>query len=88
MDAPLVIEILKEGLMVLLRISLPLLLVCLVLGVLVSFFQALTQIQEATLSFVPKMIGVFLGLLFGFPYMLDLLTKFTQYLFQVLIQTK
>lgn len=54
---------------VILKLSLPILLVGLLLGLIVALFQALTQIQEMTLAFVPKIIGVFVAILFLLPYM-------------------
>jgi flagellar biosynthetic protein FliQ len=59
----------------------PMLAVGLVTGVLVSMFQAATQINEMTLVFVPKMLGVALALLLFFPWMLNLILGFTQDLF-------
>ena len=56
----------------------PMLAVGLVTGVLVSMFQAATQINEMTLVFVPKMLGVALALLFFFPWMMKLIIGFTQ----------
>ena len=56
----------------------PMLAVGLVAGVLVSIFQAATQINEMTLVFVPKMLGVALALLFFFPWMMKLILGFTQ----------
>ncbi|MFI4955148.1 MAG: flagellar biosynthesis protein FliQ [Gammaproteobacteria bacterium] len=62
------IEIAQETIWVLLKISLPILLVALIVGLVISLFQALTQIQEPTLSFVPKIVAIFftLMLLFNF----------------------
>ncbi len=59
----------------------PMLCVGLLVGILVSMFQAATQINEMTLVFVPKMIGVALALLVFFPWMMRLITDFTQNLF-------
>ena len=56
----------------------PMLAVGLITGVLVSMFQAATQINEMTLVFVPKMLGVALALLFFFPWMMKLIIGFTQ----------
>jgi flagellar biosynthetic protein FliQ len=56
----------------------PMLAVGLIAGVLVSMFQAATQINEMTLVFVPKMLGVALALLFFFPWMLKIIVGFTQ----------
>ena len=60
-----------------LMISLPMLLVGLVVGLIVSIIQAATQIQEQTLSFVPKIIAIFVSLLFAFPWIMSKMTTFT-----------
>jgi flagellar biosynthetic protein FliQ len=59
-------------------LSAPMLIVGLVTGVLVSMFQAATQINEMTLVFVPKMLGVALALLITFPWMMKIIVGFTQ----------
>ena len=56
----------------------PMLAIGLITGVLVSLFQAATQINEMTLVFVPKMLGVALALLFFFPWMMKIIIGFTQ----------
>lgn len=63
-----------------LEISLPFLLVALLIGILVSLFQSFTHLQEMTLSFVPKILVVTLMLTWLFPWMLKILTKFTNHL--------
>ncbi|HFC98302.1 MAG TPA: flagellar biosynthesis protein FliQ [Thermosulfurimonas dismutans] len=60
-----------------LLISAPMLLAGLVIGVLISIFQAVTQIQEMTLTFVPKIVAVFVALLLTFPWMMRKLLDFT-----------
>ncbi|MDA8138537.1 MAG: flagellar biosynthesis protein FliQ [Desulfobacteraceae bacterium] len=59
----------------------PMLAVGLIVGILVSMFQTVTQINEMTLVFVPKMIGVALALLFFFPWMLQIIIEFTTSVF-------
>lgn len=59
----------------------PLLLVALVVGLVISIFQAATQINEATLSFIPKLLGVMLTLLLAGPWMLAVLVDFMQKMF-------
>ncbi|MCC6136019.1 MAG: flagellar biosynthesis protein FliQ [Gammaproteobacteria bacterium] len=59
-------------------VSAPLLLTALVVGVLISLFQAATQINEMTLSFVPKLLALVVVLLLAGPWMLELLISFTQ----------
>jgi flagellar biosynthetic protein FliQ len=65
------IDITRESLFILIKISTPILLLSLGIGLIISFFQALTQIQESTLTFVPKFFSILLGLLIFTPYMLD-----------------
>ena len=68
----------RESIFLLLEISLPILLVSLAVGLLVALFQALTQIQEVTLTFVPKIIAVFLSLLVLMPFMIRRISDFMQ----------
>lgn len=68
----------QQGLMLMLMIAAPLLLVVLLVGLLVSIFQAATQINEATLSFVPKIVAVVAMLAFAGPWMLQTLVEFLQ----------
>lgn len=75
-----VLEIAKESVWVLIKIALPLMLVALVVGLSVSLFQALTQIQEMTLSFVPKIIAVFFSLIIILPYMIEKLQVFSEHI--------
>ncbi len=60
-----------------LLISLPMLLVGLIIGLLVSIFQATTQINEMTLTFVPKILGVVAVIILAMPWMLNMLMEFT-----------
>jgi len=63
-------------------ISAPLLGAALVTGLIVSVFQAITQINEATLSFIPKMVIIGIVLMFAGPWMIDILTQYTVGLFE------
>lgn len=67
----------EEALKTLLLVSGPALLVSLIVGLLVSFFQAITQIQEYTLTFVPKVVAVFLCIFVMLPWMAKVLISFT-----------
>ena len=78
MDAQQVFTAGQQGLYILLMVSAPVLLVVLVLGLLVSVFQAATQINEATLSFVPKIIGAVAVLAFAGPWMMTTLVEYLQ----------
>ena len=78
MDAQQVLTSGQQGLMVLLMVSAPVLLVVLVVGLLVSIFQAATQINEATLSFVPKIVAAVAVLGITGPWMLSTLVEYLQ----------
>ena len=73
-----VIEFAKQAIVLTIYLSMPMLGLGLLAGLVVSVFQAVTQIQEMTLTFVPKIIAVFLGLLFAAPWMLEEITSFTR----------
>ncbi|MCK5162671.1 MAG: flagellar biosynthesis protein FliQ [Desulfobacula sp.] len=78
MTPELVVEFAKQAITLTIYLSMPMLGLGLIAGLIVSVFQAVTQVQEMTLTFVPKIIAVFLGLLFAAPWMLDELTTFTR----------
>ncbi len=69
-----VMDIIREGMIVLIKISAPPLLGGMAIGLIVSLFQALTQIQEMTLTFVPKVLVVFIILVLFMPFMLHEVT--------------
>ena len=77
-----VIEFAKQAITLTIYLSMPMLGLGLIAGLLISIFQAVTQVQEMTLTFVPKIIAVFLGLLFAAPWMLEELTSFTAKVFE------
>jgi flagellar biosynthesis protein FliQ len=76
-----VIGFARQAIELTLIIALPMLGVGLGVGVFVSILQAATQIQEMTLTFVPKIIAVFLALLISFPWIMDKMITFTQEIF-------
>jgi flagellar biosynthetic protein FliQ len=82
MDEALLLEVGRDAVIVTLKISAPLLIIALLIGLAISLFQALTQIQEVTLTFVPKIIIVFISLLLLAPFMLHTLTDFTERIMQ------
>lgn len=82
MDADAILRISREALMLVLTLSAPIVLAALVVGLIVSLLQAATQLQEQTLSFVPKLIAVAIAIsLFGC-WMLDQLGRFATSVFQ------
>ncbi|MDY0870516.1 flagellar biosynthesis protein FliQ [Dongia rigui] len=76
MDEAALLEIARDAVIVTLKVGAPIMLISLAVGLLISLFQALTQIQEATLTFVPKVVIVFISLLLLAPFMLHALTDF------------
>lgn len=80
-----VIEIIREGIYVLILISAPLMIVALVVGLAIALFQALTQIQEATLTFVPKVLAMLLILSLTLPFMVTTLTDYANRLQEKII---
>ena len=65
-----------QAILVTLMVAAPMLLVALVIGLIVSIFQAATQINEATLSFIPKLLGIFITLVLAGPWMLSILSDY------------
>ena len=82
MNAQTVLTLGQEALMTLLMVSAPLLGVILLVGLLVSLFQAITQIHEATLSFVPKLIAAIAVFAWAGPWMLNVLVDFIRRTFE------
>jgi flagellar biosynthetic protein FliQ len=78
MDTAQVLDVAREGIWVLLKVASPLMITALVVGLIVSLFQALTQIQEMTLAFVPKIIAMFVALLVFLPFMMSTMTSFME----------
>lgn len=73
-----VIEIGRESILVMLQMTLPLMVISLLVGVIISLFQAMTQIQEQTITFAPKLVVMFVALLVLLPYMISSITTFTE----------
>ncbi len=81
MTSQYVIALGKEAIMLTLMVSAPMLILGLIVGLAISVFQAVTQINEMTLTFVPKIIAVGLALLICFPWIINMLVGFTTRLF-------
>ena len=79
-----VIDVMREGVGVALRLGAPVLLLSMLVGILVAIFQAVTQIHEQSLSFILKLIVVVLILLIGGGWMLEVLQDYTRYLFSLM----
>jgi flagellar biosynthetic protein FliQ len=72
------IDIARDAIVVALKLGAPIMLIGLAIGLAVSLFQALTQIQEMTLTFVPKIVVIMISLILLLPFMLSTLTTFTE----------
>lgn len=77
-------EVLHAAMMAALKLSAPILLVSILLGLVVSIFQAATQIHEQTLTFVPKLVAIGLILLILGPWMMETMNDFTLYIFDMI----
>jgi flagellar biosynthesis protein FliQ len=75
MTGPEVLDVARDGIWVFFKVGMPIMLIGLAIGFIISVFQALTQIQEQTLVYVPKIVATFLGLLFLMPFMSDQLSS-------------
>ncbi|MDI9571133.1 MAG: flagellar biosynthesis protein FliQ [Pseudomonadota bacterium] len=82
MSIDMVVGLMGETVKVILLVAAPVLLVGLVVGVFVSLIQAMTQVQEITLVFVPKIVACLVALVAALPWMIGVLIKFTTNLFQ------
>lgn len=71
----------RHAMEITLMVAAPLLLVALIIGLVVSIFQAATQINEATLSFIPKLVGIFIALVVAGPWMLSVMLDYMRQVF-------
>ena len=85
METDEVLEIGRQAIFVVLKMGGPTMLIALLVGLAISLFQALTQIQEMTLAFVPKILVIFVTTILMMPFMLSTLIAFTQELAQRMI---
>lgn len=81
MSEELLIDIFSQTLVLVLKLAAPMLLVSLCIGLIVSLFQTITSIQESTLTFLPKLLGIFAILLLAGGWLLTSLVEFTQEIF-------
>ncbi len=81
MSQDMILKLAKDTLQITLMISGPMLIVALVVGILISIAQVVTSIQDMTLSFVPRVIAVFLTFLFVFPWIMNTMLAFTAQLY-------
>jgi len=84
MTAELVITLGREAILMMLMVSAPMLLAGLVVGLVISILQAITQIQEMTLTFIPKIAAVAISLLVFLPWIINTMVSFTSRLYGVI----
>ncbi|AJE04339.1 flagellar biosynthesis protein FliQ [Geobacter pickeringii] len=84
MNPDLVVQLTRRSFEVTLMLSAPLLIAGLVVGLLISIFQAVTSIQEATLAFAPKIIAVMVALVIFFPWMMSYMSDFTREIYALI----
>lgn len=82
----LVIDVIRESIMVMMKVASPMLLIALIVGLVVSIFQTATSIQEQTLAFIPKIIAVFMALIIFGSWMITSLLEFTTKIFMSFTQ--
>ncbi|MDX2095815.1 MAG: flagellar biosynthesis protein FliQ [Alphaproteobacteria bacterium] len=81
MDSVEIVDLAREGIWVLMLVGMPTMLTALVVGLAISLVQALTQVQESTLTFVPKLVAMLLVMMLAMPYMLQSLEDYGEKLF-------
>lgn len=84
MSVALVLTVMREAVIRILVVSGPIVIVAMVVGLVISIFQATTQIQEQTLSFVPKLVAIFVTLILAGNFMITTLKEFTEYIFRLI----
>ncbi|MBO4420900.1 MAG: flagellar biosynthesis protein FliQ [Lachnospiraceae bacterium] len=82
MSEEMVVTLLRETLYLIIKVSAPMLLVSLVVGLVISILQTVTSIQEQTLSFVPKLISIFLVIMIAGNWILTSIVEYMEYLFE------
>ncbi|MFN4163230.1 MAG: flagellar biosynthesis protein FliQ [Ferrovibrio sp.] len=78
MTAVEVVDVMRDGIWVLIKVAGPAMIVSLVIGIAISLFQALTQLQEPTLTFVPKILAIFGTLILTMPFMIGTMIAFME----------
>ena len=85
MGGPEVLDIGREAIRVMLLVAAPMMAVALIVGLVIALLQALTQVQEMTLVFVPKIVAIFLTLLISLPFMSQVLAGFMNLVAQKIV---
>ena len=85
MDDSQILEIMQKVMLMILEISAPILIIAIVVGLIISIFQTITQIQESTLTFVPKMVAAIITIIVLLPWMLGIFVNRTNELFSYIV---
>jgi len=85
MTGPEILDLARESIYVLLKISAPMMAVALLVGLVIALLQALTQVQEMTLVFVPKILAIFVSLLVALPFMGAILSAYMTLIAQKIV---
>ena len=85
MDQAAVLEIGRESMIVVFKLSLPIMLAGMGVGLMIALFQALTTLQEMTLTFVPKIVVIFIALLVFLPFMMTTIVEYGRHIFDLVI---
>jgi flagellar biosynthetic protein FliQ len=85
MTGPEIVDLARQSIYVMLQISAPMMIVALVVGVAIALLQALTQVQEMTLVFVPKIVAIFITLLLALPFMGQAMASYMQLIAQKIV---
>ncbi len=88
MDIAIFSEVMKQAIITIILVSSPVLLISMIVGLVVSIFQATTSIQDQTLTFVPKIIAIFAALIIFGPWMSDTLVDRATWIFGLVSQVK
>lgn len=81
-----VMDVFQQALLVALKIAAPILIISIVIGLVISIFQAATQINEQTLTFVPKLLAIAAVLIILGPWMLEIMVDFSEYIFEMALE--
>ncbi|MCR4925503.1 MAG: flagellar biosynthesis protein FliQ [Clostridiales bacterium] len=80
------LDVIQGGVMTVIKLSAPVLFVSMIIGLIISIFQAATQIHEQTITFVPKLIGILLVLIIVGSWMLENLQDYVRYIFDLIVK--
>jgi flagellar biosynthetic protein FliQ len=86
MDIVAITDLLRKAVMAMIKAGSPPMIAALIVGLIFSVLQAVTQIQEQSLAFIPKVLAVFVSLVFLFPYMFSVLAELTHEIFDIAIR--